>query len=247
MGGNRWAIPGQVEAENYDLGGQGVAYYDSDANNIGGLYRNDGVDLERAGSTTHNYNVGWIEPGEWLEYSVYVNTTQPYDFFPRVASINSTGRFKILVDGRDITGTVNVPNTGGWQTYQTIHIRDINLTKGPHVIRFEAVSGGFNFNHWSAWRAQNAGARKGIGQSNSLEAPINLYPNPITEGYVLVQGIGLAEKAAVTIYNLQGKQVYQGQVSKTNQRIDLQGLKAGIYFLNLVAGNRTKVSKIVIE
>ena len=43
------AIPGILEAENYDKGGQGVSYNDADLINNGAAYRTDGVDI--AGTT----------------------------------------------------------------------------------------------------------------------------------------------------------------------------------------------------
>src|SRR5258708_1682338 len=47
FGGTAWAVPGKIEFENYDTGGEGVAYHDLEAANQGGQYRTgDGVDIQ---------------------------------------------------------------------------------------------------------------------------------------------------------------------------------------------------------
>ena len=73
-------IPGQIEAENYDIGGQGVAYNDTDpANNGDDGYREDeGVDIERNRDFDFGFAVGWTADGEWLEYQVDVQETGQY-------------------------------------------------------------------------------------------------------------------------------------------------------------------------
>ncbi len=59
------ALPGRIEAEDYDAGGEGVAYHDTTPGNEGGVYRLDDVDIEPL-TGSKGYNVGWIRPGEWL-------------------------------------------------------------------------------------------------------------------------------------------------------------------------------------
>ena len=44
-GGTAAAVPGTVQAENYDTGGQGVAYNVTSVNGSANAYRSDGVDL----------------------------------------------------------------------------------------------------------------------------------------------------------------------------------------------------------
>ena len=42
-------LPATIQAENFDNGGEGVAYHDNDAANQGGAYRQTGVDVEASG------------------------------------------------------------------------------------------------------------------------------------------------------------------------------------------------------
>ena len=70
------AIPGIIEAENYDKGGNRFSFYDKDAANKGETYREDAVDVVILDGATCNdsackgYAIGYTEAGEWLEYSV---------------------------------------------------------------------------------------------------------------------------------------------------------------------------------
>nr|MBA2301465.1 hypothetical protein [Acidobacteriota bacterium] len=66
------ALPGIIEAENFDNGGSGVAYVDTGGGNSGEQYRATDVDIERSSDADGGYNVGWVEGGEWLQYTVSV-------------------------------------------------------------------------------------------------------------------------------------------------------------------------------
>jgi hypothetical protein len=151
-GGTPAAVPGTVQAENFDEGGQGVAHYDVKAGNSGGAYRSTDVDLEPTSDTGGGYNVGWTRAGEWLNYTVNVAITGTYTLETRVANIGTGARFHVEVDGADALGPIAVPETGGWQRWQTITSAGIPLRAGAHVIRlvFDAASasGGFGNYNW---------------------------------------------------------------------------------------------------
>jgi Tfp pilus assembly protein PilX len=134
-GGTRWSIPGIIQFENYDIGGAGVSYSDTDAGNNGGIaFRPDDVDKEGTcpGSVC---NIGWVMAGEYLEYSVNVASTNTYSFVASVASPSPGGSFHLRVDGVDVPGSVTVPSTGGWQTYVNTSTLSVPLTVGDHTIR----------------------------------------------------------------------------------------------------------------
>ncbi|HVD96827.1 MAG TPA: carbohydrate-binding protein, partial [Cytophagaceae bacterium] len=144
-GGVAWPIPGKIEAENYDLGGQNIAYNDSETANQGGVYRTDGVDIQATTDVSGGYNVGWTADGEWLKYTVNVATTGAYNIDFRSAGTGS-GVVRLELDGTDITGSVTLPSTGGWQTWATITRSNVSLTAGQHILRLFIVTGGFNIN-----------------------------------------------------------------------------------------------------
>src|SRR5437899_2865474 len=84
FGGTLWALPGTIQAANFDDGSEGIAYHDTTSGNNGGSYRNTDVDIQP--SSEGGYNVGWVAPGEWMNYSVYVAAAGSYTVQLRVAS-----------------------------------------------------------------------------------------------------------------------------------------------------------------
>jgi hypothetical protein len=134
-GGTRAALPGTVEAEDFDDGAPSVAHHDLTPGNKGALYRWTDVDVAAAADTGGGYYVGWTRPGEWLKYTVTVATTGTYTLESRVANVGTGATFHVEVDGVDRTGPIAVPDTGGWQTWRTITTPGIPLTAGPRVLR----------------------------------------------------------------------------------------------------------------
>ena len=140
-----------MQSENYDLGGEGVAYHDNDGVNSGGQYRTDGVDVEVTGDTSGADDVGWTSGGEWLRYTVNVATARAYTVSFRVASVaavgTNAGSFHLQTpSGTNLSGTISVPGTGGWQTWTTI-TATVTLPAGQQVIQLFEDTGGYNLNY----------------------------------------------------------------------------------------------------
>jgi uncharacterized delta-60 repeat protein len=135
FGGAALALPGTLQFENYDDGGEGVAYHDADAANIGGAYRNDGADVQAIPGG--GYNLGFAKAGEWVEYTVDVPAAQAgsYNVGVRYASLRGGGKFHLEVDGTPVTATTAASSTGSWQAYQTRAFGPIYLAAGRHVLR----------------------------------------------------------------------------------------------------------------
>ncbi len=150
-------VPGVLEAEDFDRGGEGVAYHDNTAANTGGGYRKtDGVDLE--GASEGGYNVAFLETGEWIEYTVNV-TGGPGDYrlITRVATPNPGGTFHIEFKGIDGTGRLAVPKTGGWQTWSDL-TRTVRLQPGLQIMRFVRDPGAdFNLGKFTFVRVDGGG------------------------------------------------------------------------------------------
>jgi hypothetical protein len=134
----------RVQAEDFDTGGEGVAYEDVADGNAGGAYRATNVDIQVADDVDGGYNVGWIEPGEWLEYTVEVPADGDYSLVSRLAGYNDT-TLDVAVDGTRVA-TVDVPDTGGWQDWTTVDSGTVSLSAGTHTVRVTANGGSFNFN-----------------------------------------------------------------------------------------------------
>jgi endoglucanase len=171
-GGVPGAIPGTIQVENFDEGGEGVGYHDSDAVNSGGQYRTTGVDIEVTTDTGGGYDVGWLAPGEWLQYTVTVATAGTYDVTFRVASALSGGTMHLQAGSTNLSGTVTAPGTGGWQTWTSVTATGIPLSAGSQSIRLVFDSGSFNIN-WMSFALSSAssspppGGGPGSGSSRS--------------------------------------------------------------------------------
>ncbi len=144
-----------IQAADYDLGGQGYAYFDrramrdsySDSSpwNSGWRYRNDGVDIEACQDAGSPWNVGWIENGEWLQFTVEVPAAGIHDLEFRTATPQSGGRLNIRIDGVQVLpAPLAVPPTGNWQVWTSVRARGLSLAQGTHVLRVEFPVGGFN-------------------------------------------------------------------------------------------------------
>lgn len=142
-------IPGKIEAENYDLGGNNVGYYDTNIQNQGGAYRPaEGVDTEVCTDAGGGYNVGFVAAGEWLKYNINILETTSYNFVLRAASnAISAGTMRIYIDDVDVTGVMSIGNTGGWQTWTNVNKPNIPLTQGNRVLKIAIEGGEFNINY----------------------------------------------------------------------------------------------------
>lgn len=135
FGGSPATVPGVFQAENFDDGGEGVAFHDATPQNEGGAYRQTGVDLYRCPDGGCDHLVGWLKAGEWLRYTVDVAAGGAYAFEARVSNGEAGGRFHLEVDGVDVTGPLQVPNTGSPFVWQTVGKSGVSLTPGRHVLR----------------------------------------------------------------------------------------------------------------
>jgi cytochrome c len=139
-----FTVPGTIQAEDFDGGGEGVAFHDTDASNNGGQYRASAVDIENASDAGGGFNVGWTSAGEWLEYTINAAVDGLYALQVRVASSGDGGAFHIEFDGVDKTGPMTNSDSGGWQTWRTLTKFNIGLTAGPHVMKLVMDSNGAN-------------------------------------------------------------------------------------------------------
>jgi hypothetical protein len=147
-GGTAAAVPGTVQAENYDTGGQGVGYNVNTANGTGNGYRADGVDLESTSDSGGGYDLGWTGAGQWTRYTVNVASSGTYTVSLRVAAPSAVTDALHLTDasGADLTGSVNIPATGGWQNWTTV-TTTMTLPAGPQVVTLNQDNGGWNINY----------------------------------------------------------------------------------------------------
>jgi hypothetical protein len=134
-----------IEAENYDLGGNGIAYWDTTPGNAGGVYRNDDVDIEQ-NCGNNCYDVFDIVPGEWLKHTVSA-TAGTYAIQLGISS-NGVSHMHINDEtGANVTGTLTVASTGGLSVFLAqATTATITLTAGTHTLQTVFDDGSMDLN-----------------------------------------------------------------------------------------------------
>jgi len=116
------------------------------------VYRAGNLDVQPTTDSGGGWNVGSIATGERLEWQ-QVPLQGTTNFSVRVASTNATAKLRFVIDGT-AGPTITVPNTGDWQTYQTVSAGDFSFTAGTyHTVRIEFLTGNLNFNYWTTTRS----------------------------------------------------------------------------------------------
>jgi uncharacterized delta-60 repeat protein len=140
-----------IQAEDYDLGGEGVAYHDSTPGNQSGTYRaNEGVDV---GDITGGRVVGRANQGEWLEYTIRspFTTTRNFSMQARYVTPKSGVTLNYYIDGRKV-GSVALPPTGSYGGTYQLASTTIAIPAGTHVLRVEFASGGNDVGNFDWFR-----------------------------------------------------------------------------------------------
>jgi lysophospholipase L1-like esterase len=145
FGGTPAAVPGTVQAANYDTGGQGAGYSVASVNGTADSYRPDGVDIENCTDTGCGYDIGWTGSGQWFRYTVNVATARSYTVTIRLASPSGvTDAFHIASSSTaNLSGPVGAPDTGGWQTWTTV-TATVTLPAGQQTLTIYQDNGGWN-------------------------------------------------------------------------------------------------------
>jgi chitinase len=167
-----YAIPGKIEAESFSA--------------------MSGIQTETTTDTGGGLNVGWIDTGDWMDYSVNVQSAGSYTVEYRVASPNATGQIQLRSGATTLT-TTTVPNTGGWQNWQTV-TATVNLSAGQQTLRVYAGGGGFNVN-WINFVL-------GGGDTQPPSAPTNLASTGKTSSSVNLAWSASTDNVGVTGYTV---------------------------------------------
>ncbi len=223
-------ISGKIEAENYDLGGEGIAYHDSDDVNQVGEYRADGVDIGIGGS---GYTLGYLSNDEWLEYTIDVTDSGYYDLHVNYSSGKPTPGASLGVEffdeGITLVNNFEMPNSGGWGNYVPIFLGNFLLTKGEHVIRFNIIKTGFNLD----WMEFTSTGSLGIDDF-LVDKTLKVYPVPSDNGRFY-----LSKTCTWKVYSLLGVKISEG----VSDNVDISKISKGMYFLKTNHGTKRLLYK----
>jgi len=146
-------IPGLIQAEDYNEGGQSVGYYDTTAGNSLGKYRNDDVDIQTCSDPTTPagtpcFYIGNTATGEWLAYDVYTPEAGSFTLTLRVAATSKSRSYTVKLNGDTVIPIVGVPNTGGYQKWTRVTTSSITIPAGTHTLSVHANTSNMNFNYF---------------------------------------------------------------------------------------------------
>ena len=155
--GKPFAIPGKIEAEDFDEGGMNIAYFIANTNQRRSTYRkNTDVSIRAFRDTNRLVRLG---EKEWIEYTIDVTKPGKYDITAHVAvgrrrDENEQTKFHIEVDGIDKTSSMVVPIPTERWAMTDVTASNIELTAGKHIMRFVVEKHGFSLDYFEVKKHQ---------------------------------------------------------------------------------------------
>jgi hypothetical protein len=232
------AIPGTIQAESYDY-----------------IY---GMQTEGTMDSGGGQDVGWIDQGDWIAYNVTVATAGTYTVNFRVATPNASAAFQLKKTDGTVLTTVNIGNTGGYQTWKTISAT-VTLPAGAQTLVIYSVNAAIWNINWiqfvSGTTTAQARATTMSASSLSVEDPVlsverlQLYPNPVQD--VVRLDISNAHTGAmkVQIVDVTGRVLKVFGFDKEQQDLQVSlsagDLPRGNYFVRVQIGGWSVVRKLV--
>ncbi len=221
----RYNFPGRIQSENF--------------------YFNNGLVSETCNDTGGGFNMGYAAPGDYMDYLVNVPVARHYNFNFRVASERSSSQIIIRIgEGNSFTAidTVTISGTGGWQTWKTVSSTAF-LPEGRYTLRYYVRSGEFNSN----WFETTSTPVTAVQPQQTIN-DLLIYPNPAENEVTVEMGEIQHGEKVLSFYNSTGHMVLSNIYFETKPvKIDISGLKKGLYFVELKTENGTsKTTKLVI-
>ena len=238
------AIPGKIEAESYNSMGGIATQATTDAG--GGL------------------NVGWIDLNDWMSYNVNVAAAGTYTASFRVATSTAGASFQLRNAGGTVLATINPPNSGGFQTWETV-TATVTLPAGVQTLVIYSTSSGIQWNfNWMQFasggtvktasemplvRVQAATITPDAQEQDLSNTPasFNLYPNPARDHFTLDINNGYTGPMTVQVINLSGAviKVYASQKDGSSIHMDVpcDNLASGMYLVRVQIGSQWTIIK----
>jgi len=243
-------IPGRVEMENYDIGGQDISYNDLTEGNKFNLYRYEDVDIEECTDTTGGYLLADFQANEWVEYSLNVTKSGKYDVELRVATQSTSAKISIIIGARSITGgNLAIESTGGWQVWKSIVIEGVQLTAGKTIMRVTCGMEYPNINYIEFKESATSGVEE---DDKPEEFKLNQnYPNPFNPVTEIKYTIAEMSKVTLKVYDMLGREVetlVNEEKAAEEYTVEFNGkeLSSGIYIYRLTAGEFIQTKQMIL-
>jgi M6 family metalloprotease-like protein len=225
--GTPFTLPGKIEAEDFDSGGQGTSYFDLSNGNQAGLYRDEAVEISSTTGATEGYYIE-MDKNEWTEYTTDVTEAGFYSFKFRIQALYESS-FTLKINERPENESIQIQkNNTAWQTVS--FKEKIFLNQGTFTLRFVARYGRVRVNSFTGF----------------IDLPVGIFPNPVTD-ILHIRHDDTSSLGIVTLQNMLGQviNIYKQGAST----VDLSSVTAGIYVVRLFDNKNKsyatfKVSKI---
>ncbi|MCB9289563.1 MAG: carbohydrate-binding protein [Lewinellaceae bacterium] len=205
-------VPGRVEAEDF--------------------FFQSGIVLETTTDIGGGQNIGYLDPGDYLDYYIDVAQAGIYAVDYRTAAESATGQIQLQQVDDDGNATVlhsvNFSPTGGWQSWRTT-TKSVYLPAGQLHIRIAITQPLFNMN-WFEFSFLNS--TRGEEQIDGLK----LFPNPGAGLFYLQGNLKEKQDIEITILNLLGQPVLArrlNSVTRLQEAFNLTEYQPGQYLLCL--------------
>jgi hypothetical protein len=248
--GKPFDLSAKIEAEEFDEGTDGLTYHDNDVTNKGSAssFRNTSVDIYNTSDTDDGYHIGSIKTGEWLEYTINIEETSEYLFEVRVASNYNTGKLNLRLDGKIILRSFTIPNTGGWNTWQTLTETTRSMDAGEHILRVEITGDNFNLNWFRFSQKTTVDEKKQHVKKYHLSQN---YPNPFNPTTMINYQLPMDSYVLLEVYDIQGEKVTtlvseQQSVGNYSINFDAKNLSSGVYIYTLESNGLSLTKKMIL-
>ena len=228
--GNTHSIPGTIQLEDYDSGGQGIAYSDSTLGNAGGVYRNDDVDIIPDGT---GYAVSHTNGNEFLRYTINVSEAGKYNLKlnyktfsttskPIVANLlskdlSTTKQLFFDSGGSSNSGIIKITSGSIYQDYTS---SEFDLQTGLQILELRIPNGGAgpSYDYMSINKID-------VLSTDTFDTPKNrliVFPIPSKNGIFNLNRI-----INWKVYNILGIKIAEGK----GVEINLSSFSKGLYIL----------------
>jgi len=205
-----------------------------------------GIQTETTTDTGGGLNVGYTETGDWLAYNnINFPTTGSYLIEYRVASGVAGGKLSSdLNGGTIILGNVDIPNTGGWQNWQTV-TQTVTVNAGTYSFGIYIQNTGMNIN-WI--RITRIGAAAAIPEIASIiseevvkEIAFNIYPNPVSNTLFFTTDVSGGN---ISVIDSRSGGLIATQKANDDS-LDVSNLNSGVYLIVLDKDGKRTVKRFI--
>jgi hypothetical protein len=211
--GTAAALPGKIEGENFDDGGQDISYFDVTEGNQDFIsYRDEAVEITYADAGSNGYCIE-LESNEWTEYTVDVLESGFYLFDFLVKGMKKSTFYLTINEGQPDEPLIVEQNEKIWQTIKTS--KKIYLNKGTVTLRLSVGSGKIAVNYFNA----------------DTEKIFSYFPNPVKAALNLKHDSNTIS-GKIQIFDTWGRVLKEYEAGTTS--MDMSDLPNGLYIVRLL-------------